>query len=154
MYTYDAVASYAPVRNVKSAKTFFIASRSLDRVPIDTKGFNRVLDSPFEIVPETNPVAPRGPGTPLTVRVWFKGKPLANTVVSFIPRGENLTEKFDARFERRTNANGRATFEPKSANTYLVVAHHATKESGKGFDSTKYSATMTVFVPQICPCCG
>ena len=154
VHTLDAIASYAPTRNVKSAKTFFIASRSLDRVPMNTTGFNRVLNLPFEIVPEINPVAPRGPGTPLTVRVYHKGKPLANTVVSFIPRGENLTSTFDARYERRTNINGRATFEPKSANMYLVVAHHTTNESGQGYTSTKYSATMTVFVPQVCPCCG
>ena len=27
-------------------------------------------------------------------------------------------------------------------------------EGGKDYKSTKYSATLTVLVPQVCPCCG
>ena len=27
-------------------------------------------------------------------------------------------------------------------------------EKGEGYDSTSYSATLTVFVPDVCPCCG
>lgn len=50
--------------------------------------------------------------------------------------------------------NGRASFTPTEGNYYLVVAHHKEPEAGKGYDSTKYSATLTVLVPQICPCCG
>lgn len=153
--TFDKVMSYAPERAIKSAKTFYIVSENLNRVPVNTTGFNRVLDLPLELVAESNPVAPMGIGTPFTVRLYRKGKPLAGVVVSFIPRGETLTEGFDARYEQKTNANGRARFTPKSANTYLVVAHwDEPKESGKGYDFTKYSATMTLFVPQICPCCG
>jgi hypothetical protein len=35
------------------------------------------------------------------------------------------------------------------------VAHwKEPNESGKGYDSTKYSATLTILVPQVCPCCG
>ena len=50
---------------------------------------------------------------------------------------------------------GRAGFTPKEGNYYLVVAHHEEPgESGKGYQSTKYSATLTVLVPQVCPCCG
>jgi uncharacterized GH25 family protein len=96
-----------------------------------------------------------GPGQPIKVRLLFKGKPLADEAVSFIPRGETLTEEFDPRYERRTDANGRAKFTPKEGNHYLVVAHRAdAAERGSGYDSTKYSATMCVYVPQVCPCCG
>jgi hypothetical protein len=66
-----------------------------------------------------------------------------------------LTEKFDPRFEQKTNANGRVRFTPTGANYYLIAAHRdEPSEKGDGYDSTKYSATLTLFVPQICPCCG
>jgi hypothetical protein len=49
----------------------------------------------------------------------------------------------------------RASFTPKEGNYYLVVAHREEpKEAGKDYQSTKYSATLTVLVPQVCPCCG
>jgi uncharacterized GH25 family protein len=154
-HSFDAVASYAPVRSIKSAKTFFLASKSLDRVPMFPVGSDRVLGHPLELVPQSNTVAPMGVGTSIRVRLLWKGKPLANTVVSFIPRGVKLTEAFDDRYERRTDAQGDATFEPTSANTYLIVAHSEDKTAkGDDFDSTKYSATLSVFVPQICACCG
>lgn len=154
-HSFDKVMGYAPVRAVKSAKTFFLASKSLDRVAMFPPGSGRVLGHPLELVPQTNPVAPMGVGTPLRVRLLWKGKPLPNATVSFIPRGAQLQSGFDARYERHTNVNGDATFEPGDANTYLVVAHREDKAArGEGYDSTKYSAALTVFVPQICACCG
>lgn len=153
-HTLDKVVPYAPVRAIKSGKTFFVASKSLDKPTADNPGFDRVLGHPFELVPEANPVTPMGPGTPIRVRLLFKGNPMPDARVSFIPRGESLTEDFDSRYERKTNEQGRAVFNPTSANYYLVVAHHSDAESGQGYQSTKYSATLTVFVPQICPCCG
>jgi hypothetical protein len=85
----------------------------------------------------------------------YKGKPLANGRVSFIPRGATLTEGFDSQYERMTDADGRASFTPKLGDVYLVVAHHVEPaEAGPNHEGTKYSATLTVIVPQICPCCG
>ena len=153
--TADKVMSYAPVRSVRSAKTYFVVSKSLDNVPQHNPGFDKALGHALELVPESNPVTPMGPGTPIKVRLVYKGKPLAGARVSFIPRGETLTEGFDARFERKTDEQGRASFTPREGNYYLVVAHHEEPgESGKGYQSTKYSATLTVLVPQVCPCCG
>jgi hypothetical protein len=38
---------------------------------------------------------------------------------------------------------------------HLIVAHHdEPQERGAGYDRTKYSATLTVLVPQVCPCCN
>jgi len=154
-HTSDKVVSYAPARSVKSAKTFFLVSRSLDKVSAANAGFDKPLGHALELVPQSNPVTPMGPGTPIKVQLLYKGKPLPNVCVSFIPRGEALTEEFDPRYERKTDAGGRAAFTPTAANYYLVVAHwQEPKESGKGYDYTKYSATLTVYVPQICPCCG
>jgi uncharacterized GH25 family protein len=150
----DKVVSYAPKRSIQSAKAFFVLSRSLDQVPRENPGFATPLGHALELVPDTNPVTPMGPGQPIRVRLLFKGKPLADETVSFIPRNQTLAEEFDPRFERKTSANGLASYTPTEGNHYLVVAHREADEAGEGYRSTKYSATLCVYVPQICPCCG
>jgi uncharacterized GH25 family protein len=157
--TMDAVMDYAPERAVKSAKTFFLASRSLDRVPSNAPGFDRKLGLPLELVPESNPVTPMGPGMPLKLRLYFKGKPLPGVKVSFIPEGETLKGELDPRYEAKTNVNGRVSFTPKEAKRYLVAVHYQTPEKGKSadgksYDFTLYGATLELYVPAICPCCG
>jgi len=144
------------VRSVRSAKAFFLASPSLDKVKSDWTGFSKPLGHALELVPEANPVAPMGPRTPIKVKLLFEGKPLANAKISFIPRGVTLKDGFDAEYERTTASDGKAQFTPKAGNWYLVVAHK-TAEAPKGetkYESIKYSATMTVYVPDRCPCCG
>lgn len=152
--TSDKVVSYAPVRSIKSAKTCFVASKSLDDVPRDNVGFDRPLGHPLELVPTTHPVTPMGPGVPLGVRLLFRDKPLAGARVSFVPRGTTLAEGFDPKFERTTDEQGEARFTPNDGNYYLVVAHHEQPdERGSNYERTKYSATLVVLVPQHCPCC-
>jgi uncharacterized GH25 family protein len=132
--TMDKVLMHGrPVRNIKSSKACFVVSDSLDKVADDNPGFDRVLDHPLELIPLSNPVTPMGPGLPLAVRLQFKGKPLANARVSFIPRGTVLADDFDSKFERTTDSDGKAAFTPDSG--------------------TQYSATLTVYVPEVCPCC-
>ncbi|MBI3866681.1 MAG: DUF4198 domain-containing protein [Planctomycetia bacterium] len=152
----DRVVNHGkPVRSLKSGKTFFVVSKSLDKVPLENPGYDRVLGHPLELVPTTNPVTPMGPGKPIGVRVLLKGKPLAEACVSFIPRGETLSEGFDERYERKTDSKGQAQFISSTGNYYLVVVHHkADDETGKDYEGTQYSATLTVFVPELCPCCG
>ena len=155
-HTSDAVVTYAPKRSVKSGKTYVVASASLDKVPLQNPGFEKPLGHALEIVPKSNPVTPMSPGVAMSVQVMFKGKPMPGARVSFIPRGQKLKDmEFDERFERKADEKGVATFEPTDANYYLVVAHHEeTGEKGEGYESTKYSATMTVLVPAVCSCCG
>jgi hypothetical protein len=143
------------VRGVKSGKTFFVVSDSLDQVPLENPGFEKPLGHALEIVPAANPVTPMGPGTPLRVQVLFQGKPLPEARVAFIPRGAELEPGFDKTHERLTDAEGLAEFTPTEGNYYLVVVHHdRPDEKGNGYDSTRYAATLVVFVPQVCPCCG
>ncbi len=150
----DRVVSYAPTRSVKSSKTMFVVSDSLDQVPRDQTGFDVPLGHALEIVPTSNPVAPMGPGQAINVQLLFQGRPWADAKVSFIPRGETLEEGFDAEYERMTDSQGRASFTPRTGNVYLVVAHRAAPdEAGDGYQSTKYSATLVVYVPEVCPCC-
>jgi len=156
VHTTDGVVNHGkPVRAVRSAKTYFIVSPTLDKVSKGWTGFGRPLGHTLELVAATNPVAPMGPGTPISVKLLFQGKPLADTRISFIPRGETLSEGFDKTYERTTDAEGRASFTPRTGNYYLVVAHHKEDADGKaGYEAVAYTATLTVFVPEICPCCG
>jgi len=142
------------IRAYRSAKSYFLATPSLDKVGKIPSGFDRPLGHRFELVAETNPVAPMAPGTAIKVKLLFEGKPMPDARVSFIPRGVALSEGFDKTYERMTDREGRANFTPSQANYYLVAAHHAaTEEKGEGYASAHYSATLTVYVPQICPCC-
>lgn len=151
----DSVVNHGkPTRSVKSGKACFVVSEKLDAIPEDNPGFDKPLGHSLEIVPEANPVTPSGPEVPIRVKVLFKGEPLPDARVSFIPRGTTLAEGFDEEYERKTNANGRASFTPKEGNYYLVVVHHKTDEKGDDYEATSYSATLTVFVPDVCPCCG
>jgi len=155
-HTQDKVVSHGkPVRSVRSAKAYFLVSPSLDKVAKDLPGFDKPLGHVLELVPETNPVAPMGPEVPIKVRVLFQGKPLADARVSFVPRGQALAEGFDKTYDRTTDAAGRAAFTPTTGNYYLVVVHHKEPAAaGAEYDSVLYSATLTVFVPEVCPCCG
>ena len=86
-HTRDAVVNHgSPSRSIKSGKTFFVVSKSLDKVPQEHPGFDKVLGHPLEIVPEANTVTPMGPDLPIRVKVLFQGKPLTNARVSFIDR--------------------------------------------------------------------
>jgi uncharacterized GH25 family protein len=117
------------------------------------------LGHDLELVPVLNPVTPMGPGTPIKVRLLYKGKPLAGERVSFIPRGAKLSPGLDERYERMTDERGEARFEPTEANYYLIAAHKTEPKEGGTLDGqpyqfTKYGATLTVIVPRLCPCCG
>ena len=154
-HTSDKVVTYAPKRSVKSGKAYFIASDSLDKVPLDQPGFDRVMGHALELVPLKNPVMPMGPGIVLPVQLLYKGKPVPGARVSFIPRGAKLSESFDERYERTTDEQGIAKFEFKEGNYYLIAAHHEdAADKGEGYDATKYSATLSVLVPGLCPCCA
>jgi len=153
-HTLDQVVSYAPVRSVKSAKAFFVASDSLDRIGRDNPGFEKPLGHALELVPVSNPVTPMGPGQAFKVQLLFEGKPLSGTKISFVPRGTELSQDFDSEYERMTDAEGMVSYTPTTGNVYLIVAHHQLPRSGAKFESTKYSATIILFVPEICSCCA
>jgi uncharacterized GH25 family protein len=153
--TLDKVMNHGKsIRGYRSAKAFFMVSDSLDKVSENQTGFEKPLGHRIELVPEANPVMPMGPGKPIKVKLLFEGKPLEGVNISFIPRGVTLKEGVDPEFERMTDASGRASFTPKTGNYYLVVAHLPREEKGDGYESAHYTATMTVFVPEKCACCG
>ena len=138
----------------KGGKTFFLVSQSLDK-PAQPQGpLPGPLGHPLEFVLETHPVISCGPGKPIRVQLLFKGKPLADQVVSFIPRGATLAAGFDPEFERKTDAEGRCSYTPKEGNFVLVVTHLVKpEEQGEGFEKTAYAATLVLNVPERCACC-
>lgn len=157
-HTIDRV--HGTKRTRKSAKSYFFVSRlppkppKPPKPPAATGGFAAPLGHPLELVLETHPVLDVGPDRPIRVRLLFGGKPLADERVSFIPRGAQLAEGFDPKFERRTDAEGRCSYTPREGNYLLVVAHRtAADERGADHDRTVYSATLVLNVPHRCPCC-
>jgi len=138
----------------KGGKAYFLASESLDSPAKPPATLPEPLGHPLELVLESHPVLACGPGKPIAVRLLLKGKPLADQVVSFIPRGVTLAEGFDPNHERKTDADGRCRYTPKEGNLVLVVAHHVDPaEKGEGYEKASYAATLVLDVPQRCPCC-
>ena len=141
-------------RGLKSAKAYVLVSESLDKLPAAPGDVAPPLGHPLELVLESHPVIGCGPGRKIAVRLLLRGKPLADHVVSFIPRGTQLAAGFDPAYERRTDAEGRCDYTPRDGNLVLVVAHlAAAEEKGEGYDKTSYSATLVLNVPQRCACC-
>lgn len=152
VHTRDAISHGS--HGVKSAKTYFLAAESLDDPALGGEEvFAKPLGHPLELVLLTHP-STLGPGTPFGVQLLFQGKPLEGAKVSFVPRGTTLAEGFDPEYERVTGVDGKANFTPKEGNLVLVSVHKEDPDlKGEGFDSTKYTATLLVYVPQICVCC-
>ncbi len=152
--SHTRVGNHGRKRGIKSGKTYFVAAESLDAPPAGGQSHGVTLGHALEIVPETHPAIGNGPGKKIAVRLLHQGQPLADHRVSFIPRGTVLAEGFDSAYERRTDADGRCSYEPREGNLILVVAHlEAPDEQGPEFDRTVYSATLVLDVPQRCPCC-
>lgn len=152
VHTLDTL--HRTIRAIKSSKTYFAASPQLDKIGELPGAFEKPLGHPLELVLQSHPVKQTGPGQPIRVQALYKGKPLADARVTFIPRGQALSEGFDETFERKTDSQGRASFTPREGNYYLVVVHQREpEESGEGYDQTAYSATLVLYVPQLCPCC-
>ena len=153
--TFDQVMSFAPVRDIKCAKTFFGLTGSLDKPVKFEKGFGLPIGAPLELIAVSNPVYGLGNGSVFTVRLLFKGKPLPETVVSFIPKGVTLTGDIDPRYEVKTDAMGIASFTLCQSGQWLIAAHAKDDSaSGEGYKSIGFSATLHLQVPAVCPCCA
>jgi uncharacterized GH25 family protein len=136
------------VRGIRTAKTYFLATDSLDAPEIVKHSHDQPLGLPFELVMQTCPISETAVGKPITVQVLHQGKPISDVVVSFIPQGIELAGDFDSDYEFRTDSEGLATFVPQSANLYLIVAHHtANDERSEDYEFTSYASTVTLHVP-------
>lgn len=53
-----------------------------------------------------------------------------------------------------SDESGKVSYEPKTGNYLLVVAHMPREEKGEGYEKAHYTATFTMLIPEKCPCCG
>ena len=97
-----------------------------------TKGHDRVLGLPLELVPEASPAALPAGGE-LPVILLYQGKPLAGALVVAIPRDEPK-----ARVTARTGTDGRVRLRLDRRGDWLIKAVHmipAPAESGADWES-------------------
>ncbi len=152
--TSDYVVDHGQLqRSLKTAKTFFQISESLDKPVPDDRIIGQSLGHPFEFVPTVNPILPMAAGRPVQVKLLLRGEPVEGVKVSCIPQGVELRPDFDDEYERLTDKDGLISFTPKFGARYLFVSHLILNESGDDFEATKYTATLTLFVPELCTCC-
>lgn len=146
----DRVMSHGTsVRGIRTAKTHVFAANSLDHPDCQGRSVMQPVGLPFELILETCPLKSVQVGAPLQVRLLKQGEPLADTVISFIPFGEELSAEFDPRYERRTDVEGRVEFEPEQAGLHLIVAkQQANDERTDDYEFTSYATTLTLHVPQ------
>jgi len=140
----------------EGGKAFFLVSESLDTTGRRPGAVAGSVGHPLEFVLESHPVLGCGPGKSIAVQLLFKGKPLADQRVSFIPRGATLAEGFDPAFERTDRRPGAVQLHAaRGGQSRALVAATVVKpeEKGEGFEKTAYAATLVVNVPQRCPCC-
>jgi len=137
---------HGKTRAIKSAKAFFLVGEPGEKTATHSQPMGHAL----ELVPVTHPIAETAAEKPFRLRVLFQGEPLAETKITSIPRGEELSEGFDPRYEKMTDKNGEAEFLPSEANLYLFVVYlRKPEESGEGYDGTHYAATLTVSIPSL-----
>jgi uncharacterized GH25 family protein len=96
----------------------------------------------LELVPESDPHTLK-PGDPLTVRLWYLGKPLAAALVKARDRVQAAEP-----IEIRTDASGRATLRLPRAGRWLIHAVHMTAARGDPrADWESFWASLTFDIP-------
>jgi uncharacterized GH25 family protein len=139
--TFDKVMSYGPVRDIKSSKSYFVVGNGV------STAFLKPMGHAFELVPLVDPAEVMRKAGEFKVRLYYKSKPLANMVVSFLPRGVQAEGKLDPRYQTKTDANGEAQMTLKSGTDYLITSHVEDLESeGEGYSSINYAATIFLSV--------
>jgi len=95
------------------------------------------------------------PGVSIAERLLYKEKPSGRGEYRLYPVRRNLQGRPGCTLCASHGRAGTRFFHATGANTIWSWLHFKEpKERGKGYDYTLYSATLTVYVPQICPCCG
>lgn len=139
---------HGKTRAIKSAKTYFVASDSDERLSSRGQENIKAYELGLEFLLET-PVDQLSAGTPVCLKLLRNGKPVAGALVSFVPRGVTLSPNEDSTYERKTESDGSVQFTPTEGNLILAVAHFvAEDEKGEGFEKTHYGATIVLAVPQ------
>lgn len=127
----------------RCAKSFVVATGDAPRTDAQTKGWDRALGYPLEIVPTSDPVR-LAADAELEVRVLHLGAPLANALVGCMPKSDPKLE-----VRARTDAEGRVAFEPKSGGVHLLRVVHMTRAAeGLAHDWESHWASLTFQLPE------
>jgi uncharacterized GH25 family protein len=146
---FDQVMSYAPVRDIKCAKSFFLVKGGSAKAAKRATRNVGPVGAPFELVPLTNPFETATVGSAFKVQLLYKGEPLGNALVSFIPKDVVLKPELDPAYEFKTDASGIASKVFDRAGQWLIVAHFKDSGSkGAGYESIGYSATIHLIVAE------
>lgn len=104
----------------------------------DDPSWGEAVGLELELVPERDPTSLR-PGESLSVRVLFRGRPLADLAVGAATRGRSLPLQ-------KTDADGRVSFALASAGPWLVRATRIERASLPDADWRSWFATLTFAV--------
>ncbi len=103
---------------------------SAKRIDAWSKALERPLTDSLEIVPRNNPLALKK-GAKLRLRVFFKGQPLENAVVTY-----------DGKPRGATDREGRVNLRIKHAGFQMISTSHKEKNSSPKADDTIYSTNL------------
>lgn len=119
---------------------FFRAAKTLVIVGGDSRGFDRVVGQPIELVPVTDPARYR-PGQPFDVRLLREGRPAQHVRIAALP--QSAPEKV---LEANTGANGVARFTLPSAGqwTFYAVQIEPAARPSADWQSTWASLTLAI----------
>jgi uncharacterized GH25 family protein len=146
LHTLDTL--HGAFRAVKTAKTYLVASDLQSSIDASINGRPTPINKNLEIVLDT-PIGDLSANHVIECTILKNGKPRPEVRVTFIPRGTQLSEEMDPKFERISNENGRVAYNPEEGNLILIVAHDiAEDESGVGYEKTYYGATLVLPVPK------
>ncbi len=105
----------------RCAKSIVVAPGEKELNAEQGAGWDRVLGYPLELVPTTNPCT-LARGADLTLRLLYRGAPLANALVGCMAKQDPTQE-----VRTRTDAEGRVTFTPKFGGVHLLRVVHMTR---------------------------
>ncbi|MCY2974935.1 MAG: DUF4198 domain-containing protein [Planctomycetota bacterium] len=146
LHTLDTL--HGTIRAVKTAKTYVLVSNSPNDIAKSSESKPIPINKNLEIVLET-PIQELSANHVIECAILKNGKPRPGVRVSFIPRGAQLADEMDPKFEKISNETGRVAYTPEEGNLILIVAHDiADEESGEGYEKTYYGATLVLPVPK------
>lgn len=109
--------------------------------------FTKPIGHALEIVPERDPAALK-PQEPLAVRVFFRGKPLADAQVAAVYAGA-VMKGHEFPVTTRTDANGRAELKlDRPGLWYARLIHMVPAQGDPDVDWRSFFATLTFTVPE------
>ena len=129
------------VADAPGREDFTRAAKSLVLVDGKSRGYDRVLGLPFELVPLTDPLAYR-PGGPFRLKLLLAGRPAGHARVAALPR--DLPDQI---VEARTSAAGEVELALPHAGLWTIYAVHIEPAARPPADWNSIWASLTFSLP-------